>query len=130
MVVEPLELCEQDPQSLGAGWNLAAGRALDGLAERKRVADRADGRNTFGDYDGVVRPRSLEAHFHPAMLEEQARLIVDDVLADIEEREFSGFQHVGSDRAERKLLDVARLDRRKVGRPFLGSRDLEFRPLM
>ena len=54
------------------------------------------------------RGQTLEPFLHAAMLEEQARLVVQDCLTDVIEEKFGRLEHVGADRAERQLLDVGR----------------------
>ena len=52
------------------------------------MRDRPDRGDTLRSHHGALRIRSLEARLHSTVLEKEPRLIVEDVLPDIEEREF------------------------------------------
>ena len=77
------------------------------------MGEAADAGNAFGKHGRLAERQALEPLFHAAMLEEELRLEVQDVLADIEEGELDGFHHVSPHRAERQLLDIRILDFRK-----------------
>ena len=92
VVVEPLELGDENPERLRPLGRLAARRAFDRLAISQGVRNRPDARDTLGDHDGAFRIRAFEAALHPAVLEKEPRLIVDDVLPDVEKGEFRRFR--------------------------------------
>ena len=48
------------------------------------------------------------------MLEEEPRLIMEDVLADIEEREFRGLDDIRANGSEWQPLDILRVDDRQM----------------
>ncbi len=66
----------------------------------------ADPRHALGQYHRRPRPQALEPLFHAAMLEEQARLVMQNRLADVIEQELGRFHDIGADRAKRQFLDI------------------------
>src|SRR5580692_858291 len=78
------------------------------------MRDRPDRGDTLGSHHGALRIRPLEARLHPAVLEKEPRLIVNDVLPNIKERELRGFHNVGTNRPKGKLLDIAGVHMRQM----------------
>ena len=114
MVVEPFELRKQRRAASGrAAARRSRGSLLDRLAERQGVREAADAGDPFRQDDGAASATSLEALLHAAMLEEELRMKMKDVLADIEEDQFGGFHDVGAHRSERQALHVGALDLRE-----------------
>ena len=113
MVIEPLELREERAQHAGALRHVTERGLFDRLAESESVGEAPDPGDPLRE-NGRVRERAaLEALLHAAMLEEQLRMEMQDVLADIEENELHRFDHVGADRSERQPLHVRALDLRQ-----------------
>ena len=112
MVVKALQLRQEDTKRSGANRRLAVCGALHCLTIGERMRDGSNRRDPLRHDDRLIRRTAFEARFHPAMLEEESRLIVDDVLPDIEEREFRGLEDVGANGSERQSLDVFGFDGR------------------
>ena len=106
VIVYTFQLRQQHAQPPGAQRNSAVGSRLHSLAIGQSVRNAADGRNTFRENDAMKRVLSFEPLLHAAMLVEQMRLVVQNLLTDIEEGEFRRFQHVGAHRSERQHLHV------------------------
>ena len=74
------------------------------------MPDRTNTGNPLGDDDGAMRVCSFEAHLHAAVLEEEPRLIVNDVLANVEERKFGRLQNVSTNGTEWQSPDIGGID--------------------
>ena len=107
VVVQTLELCEQRAKPQRPRRNGASRGLLHRLAEGARVTEASDRGHALGQRHAVGQPASLEPLFHSAVLEEQLRMIVDDVLADVCENELRRFDDIRAHRAERQALDIA-----------------------
>ena len=114
VVVEAFEFCEQNAKRSSAKRRFAVGGALHRLAISERMCDASDPGDPLRHDDRLIGRTSFEARLHAAVLEEEPRLVVDDVLADIKEHEFRGFDDIGANRSERQLLDVFGFDARQV----------------
>lgn len=86
------------------------------------MRDRADAGDALGQDDAAPRVQAFESLLHAAVLEKEMRLVVEDVLADVEEGELRRFQHIGAHRAERQSLHVAGTDFRQSARHILVRR--------
>ena len=106
VVVDALQLGERRTQQARPFGHRAAGGLFHRLAEGQRMREAADAGDPLGERRRLGKRQPLEALLHAAMLEEELRVKVEDVLADIEERELGQLDDVGPHRPERQLLHV------------------------
>ena len=74
------------------------------------MPDGSHGGHALGRDHRPPRVRALKAALHASVLEEEPRLVMDDMLADVDERELGQLEHIGPDRPERQKLDVDGVD--------------------
>jgi hypothetical protein len=110
VIVEAFEFREQYAKRSGPNRDIAVRGALDRLAKSERVTDRSDARNPLRHDDGVTRQAAVETSLHAPMLEEEPRLIMEDVLADIEKREFRRLDDIRANGSEWQPLDILGVD--------------------
>ena len=78
------------------------------------MSKAADAGDPLGQNHRMGKRAPLEALLHAAMLEEELRMEMEDVLADVEEDQLRRFDHVGAHRPERQSLHVGAVDLRKA----------------
>ena len=105
MVVEPLHLQEQGAQRGGPGGDLRAGQRLDGLAVGHGVGEGAGPADPLGDLEHLVEPLPFGQLLQPAVAVEEARLQVEDHLANRGKAEVPRLDDPGVDRPDRNLHD-------------------------
>ena len=114
MVVEPLQLGQQRAQPSRPRRHGAARGRLNRLAVGERVGDSCRRPRRARRAPTPRTRQALEAFLHAAVLEEQLRLEVEDVFADVEENELRRLDDVGAHRPEGQQLHVAACD---LGQP-------------
>ena len=83
---------------------------LDRLAKGEGMGEAADSRDALCQHGAGGERPSLEALFHAAMLEEELRMQVEDMFADIKENQLNRFHHIGADRSEWQALHIRAFD--------------------
>ncbi len=115
VVVQPLQFGQQHPEEPRAPRNLGAGGGLDGLAVAERMGDAAHPGDALREHHRRVRVAALEKLLQAAVLEEQPRPVVQDLLADVAEQELGRLHHVGPHRTEGQHLHVGALHLQQRG---------------
>src|SRR5664279_4578100 len=110
VVVEPLQLQQDGPDPLRLERNDESVRILDGPAERERVAHGRIPADPLGQLDALRGTPALEEPFDAPMDEPQARLEVQDRLADDGEPEMARADHSGVHRSDRDLVHPGTFD--------------------
>ena len=132
VVVEPLQLQVERAQGGGAVGIVDAGHGLDCLAVGDGVGAGAGAADALGELQHLRRCLPLGQFFDAAMGVEEARLQMEDRLADGGEAEMPRLDHPGVDRPDRDLddafavqrVEAVRLARRPRGTGTAGSKSL------
>ncbi len=117
VVVEPLHLREQDARQAGRGRDLGAGQAFDRLAERRRVADRADAAGALDDRQGFAEGSAFNQPLDAAMRVEEPGVEMEHRLAHRREAEVAGLDDAGVDRADGQLVDAVAVGHERFDAP-------------
>src|SRR5581483_1805728 len=113
---DPLQLQQDRADASELGRRVQPERRLPGMRVGGRVRDGAGGAGALDVGEPLVRGPALGGPLEAAVLVEQARVEVEDPVADDVEAEMPGFDHAGVDRSDRDLVGVMAVDGHRPAR--------------